>query len=373
MATIKKYTKKDGSTAYQFNVYLGIDPLTGKKKRTTRRGFKTQKEAKLALARLQLETSTQGFTKQVTTTFRDAYDLWYSQYVNTVKPTTKRNVESMFRIHILPLLGDIRINKLTKQICQNAVNEWAKTYSAYSQLKAITSKMLRYAISNDIIDNNPMEYVILPKKHITSKEDTYNFLELSELKHMLALAKEKLNYKGYMVLRTLAFTGLRKGELYALNWSDLNFIEKTLSVNKNVSLNTITTTKTKKSTRIIGIDDTTLAELKKWKTFQKKELFSLGYRVKTDKEQLIFSSDENTLLYNEYVNGILNRRLKMNISPHSLRHTHASIFFESGATIKEVQERLGHADMNTTMNIYTHVTKKTQSATMKKINSFSNF
>jgi len=53
---IKKYKKKDGSTAYMFQIYLGVDPISGKKKRTTKRGFKTQQEAKLALARLQLES-----------------------------------------------------------------------------------------------------------------------------------------------------------------------------------------------------------------------------------------------------------------------------------------------------------------------------
>ena len=64
MASIKKYIKKDGSTAYMFNAYLGVDPSTGKSKRTTRRGFRTQKEAKLALSRLELEIDTNGFSKQ---------------------------------------------------------------------------------------------------------------------------------------------------------------------------------------------------------------------------------------------------------------------------------------------------------------------
>ena len=64
MASIKKYTKKDGSTAYMFNAYLGVDPVTGKSRRTTRRGFRTQKEAKLALSRLELEVDSKGFVKQ---------------------------------------------------------------------------------------------------------------------------------------------------------------------------------------------------------------------------------------------------------------------------------------------------------------------
>lgn len=78
MAIIKKYIKKDGSTAYMFNAYLGVDALTGKSKRTTRRGFRTQKEAKLALSRLELEVDTKGFVKQNYSTFKDVYELWYA-------------------------------------------------------------------------------------------------------------------------------------------------------------------------------------------------------------------------------------------------------------------------------------------------------
>jgi len=113
MASIKKYTKKDGSTAYMFNAYLGVDPVTGKSRRTTRRGFRTQKEAKLALSRLELEVDSKGFVKQNYSTFKDVYELWYAQYVNTVKPITAGHTERMFRLHILPEFGNIKINKLT--------------------------------------------------------------------------------------------------------------------------------------------------------------------------------------------------------------------------------------------------------------------
>lgn len=140
MASIKKYTKKDGSTAYMFNAYLGVDPVTGKSRRTTRRGFRTQKEAKLALSRLELEVDSKGFVKQNYSTFKDVYELWYAQYVNTVKPITAYHTERMFRLHILPEFGNIKINKLTKLMCQKAVNKWSKEYSAFYLLKSITQK-----------------------------------------------------------------------------------------------------------------------------------------------------------------------------------------------------------------------------------------
>ncbi|WP_434102672.1 tyrosine-type recombinase/integrase [Enterococcus faecalis] len=272
MASIKKYTKKDGSTAYMFNAYLGVDPVTGKSRRTTRRGFRTQKEAKLALSRLELEVDSKGFVKQNYSTFKDVYELWYAQYVNTVKPITAGHTERMFRLHILPEFGNIKINKLTKLMCQKAVNKWSKEYSAFYLLKSITQKMLHYAVAQDIIDINPMQYVVMPKKDKTNETKKKQFLELSELKDFLAEAKETLNFQDYLIFRVLAFTGIRKGELYALTWEDINISYKQLTVNKTLTRigkeYIISTPKTKASNRTIGLDDTTVSELIIWKKHQ---------------------------------------------------------------------------------------------------------
>src|SRR5699024_9461902 len=83
---IKKYTKKDGSTAYMFVAYLDVDPITGKQKRTTRRGFKTKREAILAEAKLQTEIKENGFgVAPKKMTFKEVYQLWLPIYESTVK------------------------------------------------------------------------------------------------------------------------------------------------------------------------------------------------------------------------------------------------------------------------------------------------
>ena len=87
MPAIKQYSKKDGSKAYMYSLYVGTDPLTGKPKRTTRRGFSTKKEAALSLSRLQLEIEKNGsiITRHDTTLFEDVYLLWLDQYKDSVK------------------------------------------------------------------------------------------------------------------------------------------------------------------------------------------------------------------------------------------------------------------------------------------------
>ncbi|MDA9472095.1 site-specific integrase [Enterococcus sp. 5H] len=378
MATIKKYTKKDGTLAYQFNAYLGVDPLTGKSKRTTRRGFKTQKEAKLALAQLQLEIESNGFSKQDFSLFKDVYELWYLQYINTVKATTAQRVKQYFEKQILPAFGGLKINKITSAYCQEIVNQWAIEYKRFYPIKSYTNKIFEFAIRQNLIKDNPLNRIITPKKQREIKnKDEQNFLDKTQLRDFLKQAEVNEPLKYYAAYYTLAFTGLRKSELLALTWNDVDFKNNTLNVNKSVSiLNTgayISTTKTTSSERLISIDVLTLNVLKKWKLEQKKELLTRGLRVKNNDVQLLFNGDKNEIMNNITLWKRLKNYTDFNITPHGFRHTHASLLFESGATIKQVQERLGHSDINTTLNIYTHVTKDAEKDVANRLMNYMDF
>lgn len=117
-------------------------------------------------------------------------------------------------------------------------------------------------------------------------------------------------------------------------------------------------------------------EQSQWKLEQKTIFLRLGINVKKE-EQLVFSNEKNEAYYIDYLNNFLKKFLKENnfdkISVHGFRHTHCSLLFESGATIKEVQDRLGHTDIKTTMDIYTHVTEKAKEETAQKFASYINF
>ncbi|WP_445448763.1 site-specific integrase [Enterococcus faecalis] len=375
MANIKKYTKKDGTTAYMFNAYLGVDPLTGKSKRTTRRGFRTQKEAKLALAQLQLEIESGGFVKQDYSRFKDVYELWYAQYVNTVKKSTAQRVKYYFLKQILPIFGELKINKITPTFCQNAVNEWFSRDSTCLSLKVYTAKIFTFAVNRQILNDNPMDKIVTPKKtRKSSKVNELKFLNRDQLKEFLSLIQKNESYQYFAMLRLLAYTGIRKGELLALIWNDLDIQEQSLSINKNSSSllegKIITSTKTETSEREISLDSQTLDVLIKWKLEQKKLLLSRGIHVKADDKQLIFSNQTNATLYHNCLKNILKKYPQYQITSHTFRHTHASLLFDAGASIKQVQERLGHADIKTTLSIYTHVTK---AANKETSNIFFNY
>lgn len=382
MASITSYTTKDGSKYYKFQLYVGKDPLTGKSIKTTRRKFKTKKEAQLALSRLQLEIDKGSFNKDVLETYQDVYEIWIEQYKNTVKESTFVKTKELFKLHILPTMGKYKLDKINVRICQKHVNEWFKGFVKYRTIKAYASKVLDHAAMLEMISSNPMKNVTMPKKIDTPLEEKkIKSYTKEELTQFLQGLKEGKNFKAYVFFRLLAFSGIRQGEALALLWTDVNFNLKEISINKAKSKGEgyrtiIQTPKTSSSIRTIKLDDKTIQILKEWKLRQKQDLLALGYNS-LHADQLIFSNPENTHLSASSIREwILRVQKNYNLTPitiHGLRHTHCSLLFEAGATVKEVQERLGHKDVQTTLNIYAHVSEKAKDVAAEKFSNYMNF
>lgn len=366
---IKQYTKKtDGKKYYMFQLYLGKDEITKKDRYTTRRGFKTKKEAEIAQARLKTEIADNGLLNTDITTFKEIYELWYEGYQHTIKESTLLVNQHIFNL-VLDKLGDMQLKKITLPYCQKVINGYSKTFSlaVLKKIKIYGSMIFDYAVKMKVIYNNPMKDVLLPKKEdeITS-DDKDKYYSKEELKQFLKLVDNEQDIKLTAMFRVLAYTGIRKGELQALNWSDVDFTNNTININKTLALNTakkvvVQTPKSKSSIRNISIDEQTANILKRWKIKQKEIFLMIGTRFK--KNQSCFTEEvTNSYLYLNFMNANLKRICKKNdfklIKVHGFRHTHCSLLFESGFTIQEVQDRLGHSDLKTTMSIYAHVTEK---------------
>ena len=363
---IKEYKLKDGTKRYLIKCYMGIDSLTGKRITTTRRGFKTQKEASLAEARLKLEYEEKTFNaKNSKYTFQQIYELFLVEHKNTVKSGTYATTVRYAKLHILPKIANKRIDSFTVLDCQKLVNQWAEYFNSAKYPKGITQQVFDYAIKMNIITDNPMRKVKLPKRKETINE-VNKFYNTDELKHFFDCVKDYRNMKYLAFFRLLAFTGMRKGEPLALNWSDIDFEKKLVHITKGVVLDEneipmISTTKTKKSVRTVSVDAETITILKKWKLEQAKELMSIGINS-LNKHQLLFTYDANKLYRPSYSNCWLEQIIKKynlkKITMHGFRHSHCSLLFEMGTPIQVVQDRLGHTNIKTTMDIYTHVTEK---------------
>lgn len=201
------------------------------------------------------------------------------------------------------------------------------------------------------------------------------------LLHFLKCLEQENNFKAYTLFRILAFSGMRKGEALALTWEDINFKDCEIRINKALSRGKdnrlyVKTTKTKSSRRTLKMDDKTMEILADWRKKQKQDLLILGFNTLQPK-QLVFSSRKNDLMQptktRKWMLHVQQKYGLKEITTHGLRHTHCSLLFEAGAKIKEVQDRLGHGDVQTTMNIYAHVTKKVKAETIQKFGDYLDF
>lgn len=375
MAKIKEYRKNDGSVNYKFSVYVGTNPFTGKKERTTRRGFKTIKEAELALAQISLDIANGKFKfSEPPKTFKEITKLWLPIYKTTVKEVTYTATVSIIDLFINPKFGEKLIDKIDVTYCQKIVNEWANERPrSFKKSKFYVGKIFDYAVNIGIVDDNPMKKVLMPRVQVEQKK--IEFFNKDELKQFLQFAWEFDQNKVYTFFRLLAYSGMRKGEAYALTWEDVDFKKNQISISKSLARGEnrrlyISSPKTKNSVRTISMDKDTMNHLKRWRNTQRQQLLKLGNPTKREYQNL-FTTDENEYYQPTVDAHWLKRIYKQEnvpkdfkkISTHGFRHTHASLLFEAGASIKEVQDRLGHSDITTTMNIYAHVTEAARDKT----------
>lgn len=377
MATITSYTKKNGQKAWKFQTYLGTDETTGKQRYTTRRGFATKKECTLALNELLIDIQKNGFQETKITTFEELYNEWLPMYRTKVKPSTVASTVETYRLYILPHFAKMKLDKITVSYCQKVLNKWHEKYQGFKNFRMKTNLLLDYAVSLELISDNPMAKTQTPRKK--EREKPANFYTKKQLQEFLSLYKKEGDPMKYTFFHLLAYTGLRKSEALALTYSDINFLKHELTVGKTVAMNEhgdiiAQTPKTKKSYRTISIDPVTLSILSEWQKLQRERYLKLGFNVNTS-QQLVFSSENNTLIRptvtNNWLHNFYHRHKDMpKITAHGFRYTHCSLLFEAGASMKEVQGRLGHKDVQTTMNIYAQVTPQMTTNTGEKFAQF---
>ncbi|EOI46690.1 hypothetical protein UIW_01057 [Enterococcus faecium EnGen0315] len=391
MATFKQYTKKNGQKAWMFNShYLGLDE-NGKEVRVTRRGFPSQKAAKLEITKLQNAFDNGEYNKKAPeNTFQEIYDLWFESYKTTVKETTYLTTSRLMKKHALPVFGKLLIHKIDVKMAQKEVNKWAEKMTSYKIILQYCSKVMEFAINLELITRNPFLKVIRPSVADRQTKKKLKYYTVDEIHQvMIYLEKNaKASQNGTLLqkffaeydltlYRLLAFSGLRGGEASALTFDDIDFENKTITVSKTLSQVkggfAISSPKTKSSNRTISLDDKTIRLLKKWQLRQKEMLFANRQKP----SNYIFCSIDGRLMNRT---DLYQRSKRLSeavglpsIGTHGWRHSHASMLFEAEVTMKEAQERLGHSSISQTMDTYTHLGKKSQERTVNKIAKMANF
>ena len=369
---INEVKKKNGTTVYRASVYLGVDQLTGKKARTTVTAS-TKKGVKIKAREVINAFVANGYTvkdKPTITTYKELAKVWWDSYKNTVKPNTRQSMEGLVRVHLLPVFGDYKLSKLTTPIIQQQVNKWADkanrgekgAFANYSLLHNMNKRILKYGVAIQVIQYNPANDVIVPRKQQKEKAPVKH-LNNKELKQFLDYLDtlDQSNYENLfdiVLYKTLLATGCRINEALALSWSDIDLdnavVHVTKTLNRDLEINS---PKSKASYRDIDIDQATVSMLKQYKLRQTKEAWKIGQR-----ESVVFSD----FIHDYPSSSRLKRRLQThfkradvpNIGFHGFRHTHASLLLNSGIPYKELQYRLGHSTLSMTMDIYSHLSKE---------------
>ncbi|MDM8204896.1 tyrosine-type recombinase/integrase [Ligilactobacillus salivarius] len=381
MTKIIKYTNKDNETLYKFRFYAGLDELTGKQRYIRRQGFKSEKDAKTELLKIEYLVSTNQYFKDVKSgKFGDVLDEWLELHKTRVKPSTFYNIKVRVDKYVRPYFKDMYVDKIKLRQCQDFTNKTFKTApKAYVYSISIVKNVLDYALRLGMIESNPMLYVIKPKpvQQVQDKHD--NYYNRDELKKFLDVAKD-IDLKKYALFRLLAYSGIRVGECLALTWHDLDFKNNTVNINKTLARTKngfkIQIPKTKSSIRKISLDVETIQVLKAWQLEQRKQLLRLGINA-MNKQQLIFNSNKNSFIFNSVIvydiKLIAKKAGIYPITTHGFRHTHATLLFASGLDIKQVQARLGHSNVQTTLNIYTHAIQDKQDKIGDEFAKYINF
>ena len=369
---ITEYKTKNGATVYRASVYLGVDKLTGKKARTTVTA-NTKKGVKIKAREAVNAFAANGYSvkeKPTITTYRELVALWWESYKNTIKPNSQQSMEGIVRLHILPVFGDYRLDKLTTPIIQQQVNKWADkankgekgAYANYSFLNNINRRILQYGVTMQVIQHNPARDVIIPRKQ-QNKEHKVKFFSNQELKQFLDYLEDLdqssyENFFDYVLYKTLLATGCRIGETLALEWSDIDFKKGIITISKTLNRYQETNTpKSKAGLREIDIDKATVSLLKQYKKRQQVQSWQLGRS-----EGIVFTPFTTKYAYACLLRKRLQGHFKSagvpDISFHGFRHTHATIMLYAGIEAKDLQYRLGHSNISMTLNTYVHATKE---------------
>ncbi len=296
---------------------------------------------------------------KVMLTFRDfVKGQWEPKVLGLFKLSSQVGYRPLLSKHLLPYFGDYILSEILPAQIQGFLTEKAKTgmsWHTVRNLRNLLSRILRTAVEWGYLEENPAGKVKLPPKRLQSPP---LFLLPDQVRQLLAEIREP--YRSIVLVAVL--TGLRRGELFALRWGAVDLDKGVLEVRESVYNGHFSTPKTHSSVRRIPLSSPVVELLRSRK----------ASAADTRPEALVFASRKGTPHWPEH---ILKRvihpacyRLKMpRVGWHTFRHTHATLLNELGESAKTAQAILGHSDIQTTLQVYTHAVPESVSRAEERL------
>lgn len=345
--------EKDKKTGKWLIQYRYTD-WQGKRRKSTKRGFATKREAEEWLRNF-LITQKADFDMK----FENFWKMYYADMETRLREHTMRTKKYIVELKILPYFGNKRVNDITAADIRQWQNELIKIGYSPTYLKTINNQLsaiFNYAVRYYDLKSNPCAKAGSMGK---SKAEEMDFWTGEEFRRFIdSVMNKRLSYMAFM---TLYWTGMRLGELLALNPKDVDLEKRTISIIKSYQRlgkkDVITPPKTPKSKRVITIPEFLAADIK-------------------DYMDSLYDLQENDRLFpitkyyleHEMQRGIKESGVKR-IRVHDLRHSHASMLIELGFSPLEIANRLGHEKVETTLNTYAHLYPNKQTKLAERLDS----
>lgn len=362
--------RKKGNTWY----YRYYEYSDGGKKQIERKGGTTKKEA-LKKLNDELYRINNGMIKPSETILKDYLDMWLNDFV---KPLRSENTVSSYKgsidKYIEPVLGNLKLCDIKVIHIEQFLANMRKTKLSSSTIQKhflVINAALNKAIKLQMLQDNPCKYVEVPKR----QKHSINILSLDEIQ--MIYNKLDINkyddFIFYLAIALTVETGLRRGEMCGLSWGNVDFDKKMIHVRDAlIRIDDdfrISKLKTESSYRNLPLSDEVLKLLKHLQNLQRQNILQYGefytrfniFNNDPTKYDLVFVHQDGKYIVPSNFLQRLKRicgycEINKNIRWHDLRHSNATLLLKDGVSMKVIQERLGHSMMQTTADIYAHVT-----------------
>jgi integrase len=378
--------ERNGRYTYRYSVEVVKDGKRTRKQKETE-SYKTAQEAYDAGILIKADQLKGKLVDEKNLTLRRWGDWWLTDYEieREARPRTLRNRKTGL-VSLSKHVGEhTKLRDITSEDCQQWINNLKKNGKKQNTLKEYYQSvkiLFNDAVRKEVIAINPMDKVIMPAFKLTVEAIEFGaknlpkYLEKSQLKHLLRIARFRGGPQEYNLFTVLAYTGLRIGELQALKWTDFNRTEKWISVTKTMADRikgggyVLGPPKNNSSIRKVTIGKTAIQALESQEKWQ--EQFRKDHKLTSDDGFIFWSikypgypADDEWA--NDRFTDLLNKaELPTSLTVHSLRHTHVTLLAEAREELAIIQERLGHKNDEITRRVYLHVTEGQKKLTPDK-------
>lgn len=360
------YIRKRGNMWYYTIETAKID---GKRNRIERSGGRTKEEALKAMRNAIQEYEKNGDIVNLSNiSVYDYFEYWFDNYVMlNLKYNTQINYRNIIDKHIKPIIGTYKLKAVKPAALQGLINTKFKEGLSKKTIDIIATVLKggfkKAVYPYQLIKENPMIYVEIPKfdQYNKNTKEDLKIITIEDFKKLLEEVKPENSF--YIPMMIAFHTGLRRAEVCGLTWDHINFEDKTLKVEQIMVMKEkeymLGTPKTQSSYRTIPLGDTIINILKKHNLKQKENKLFYGQHY-TETNFVCTKENGEPVTPNsiKWSARHISQKTKIPFNFHSFRHTHATMLLENGAKPKSVQGRLGHSRISTTLDTYSHLTKK---------------